>query len=90
MTYYWGDRSPRSRRLSFPQVVQFQFGRQANRHRLQRVNFELVLRRPIESARTYQALRYAPDSKFCSMLFGEPYRLGGGSVNNSGITGSRA
>jgi hypothetical protein len=69
MTYYWGDRSPRSRRLSFPQVVQFQFGRQANRHRPQRVNFELV---------------------FCSMLFGEPYRLGGGSVNNSGITGSRA
>jgi hypothetical protein len=34
-----------------PHVVQFQSGRQANRHRLQRVNFELVLRRPIETAR---------------------------------------
>jgi hypothetical protein len=34
-----------------PQVVQFQSGRQANRHRLQRVNFEPVLRRPIETAR---------------------------------------
>ena len=32
-------------------LVQFQSGRQANRHRLQRVNFELVVRRPIETAR---------------------------------------
>jgi hypothetical protein len=73
-----------------PHVVQFQSGRQANRHRLQRVNFALVLRRPIETARRNQALRCAPDNKFCSMLFGDPYRLGGRSVNNSGIPGSRA